>query len=345
MKNNDLEAIIISKPENQFYISGYTGEGQIIITQIDGAILTDFRYIEQAEKEASDYKIIEYKSGVSPYELIYNMLQSSGIKKVACESHYITVKIYEQIMQSLKDIEIVKTDSLIEELRTVKDEQEIEMIEKAQEITDKTFEHILNFIKPGVTELDLASEMEYFMKKNGAQGIAFDTIVVSGPRTSLPHGKPSDRQVQNGDLITLDFGARYNCYCADMTRTVLLGRPQSEHFNIYNIVLDAQKLALEIIKPGILCKDVDKVARDYMAGCGLDEEFGHGLGHGVGIEVHEEPKVSSKGVKKLLPGMVITIEPGIYIPGFGGVRIEDLIVITEEGYKNLTKSPKKFICI
>jgi Xaa-Pro aminopeptidase len=220
---------------------------------------------------------------------------------------------------------------------------EIEMIKKAQQITDKTFSYILSFIKPGVKELDIACEIEYYMKKNHAQGPAFETIVASGLRSSLPHGRPSKKKLALGDFITLDFGACYDFYCSDMTRTVFLGKPTNKQIDIYNVVLEAQKIAIDKIKPGLLGKNIDEAARSFIQQKGFGGCFGHSLGHGVGIEIHEFPRLSPKGEAELLPGMVVTVEPGIYIEDYGGIRIEDMVVITSEGCQNLTQSQKEII--
>jgi Xaa-Pro aminopeptidase len=340
-----LDCILINKPENQFYVSGFTGgEGVVFVTNRDAAIITDSRYTEQAKNEAPNFEIIELKTGVSPIEVCANNFKSK-IENVGFESHYLTYNQFEELKKHFEGVEIKPAANLVEELRIVKEPHEIDLIKKAQEITDKTFTHILEYIKPGVTERDLACEMEYFMKKNGADGIAFDTIVASGSRSSLPHGRASERNLQPGDFITMDFGARYSWYCSDMTRTVFLGRPDDTQVKIYNIVLEAQQRALEYIKSGLLGKDVDRVARETIDKNGYGNNFGHGLGHGVGIEIHESPRLSPKGDMELLPGMVVTVEPGIYIENYGGVRIEDLVVVTRNGCDNLTKSDKHLIII
>ncbi|TYP51625.1 M24 family metallopeptidase [Thermosediminibacter litoriperuensis] len=345
LSEKDLDGILVSRPENQYYVSGFDGEGFLVVTSERALLFTDFRYIEQAKKESPDFEVVELEAAVSPFKKCADELKSLGLRNLAFEGHYLTVKSYEELKSFLDGIEVIKTDGLIEELRTRKDEVELEMIRKSQEITDKAFEHILNYIRPGVTESDLALEIEYFIKKNGADGLAFHTIVASGPRSSLPHGRPTSRKIQPGDFITLDFGAKFNHYCSDMTRTVVLGKPNKDQLEIYRIVLEAQKRALEYIKSGVLGKDVDKVARDFIEEKGFGRNFGHGLGHGVGLEIHEAPRLSQKGENPLLPGMVVTVEPGIYIENFGGVRIEDLVIIVEDGCTNLTKSPKDLICL
>lgn len=340
-----IDCFLVSKPENQYYISGFTGgEGILIVTQQEAVLVTDSRYTEQAKSEAPDFEVICLKTGESLYEVCARVIKSK-VKNIGFESHFLTYQEYSELKKYLEGIEIKPVTDIIEELRLVKDSHEIEMIKKAQEITDKTFEHVIKYIKPGVSERDLSAEMEYFMKKNGAEGVAFETIVASGKRSSLPHGRASERRLQYGDFITMDFGARFSWYCSDMTRTVFLGKPDNRQLKIYNTVLLAQKEALTSIKPGLFGKDVDKVARDIIKAEGFGDSFGHGLGHGVGIEIHEAPRLSPKGEMKLSPGMVITVEPGIYIEDYGGVRIEDMVVVTQTGCENLTKSDKALITL
>lgn len=340
-----FDAILVVKPENQYYLSGFDGEGFLVIGKERAIIFTDFRYVEEAKSKTVGTEIVELEYTVPPYKKCAKELISMGVKKIAVEGHYLTLKSYEDMKKFFNGIEIVSTENLVEELRAVKDEMELEFIKKAQAITDKAFTHILDYIRPGIAESDIAAEIEYFVKKNGADGLAFQTIVASGPRSSLPHGKPTSRKLEAGDFVTIDFGARFNHYCSDMTRTVFLGELDKEKERIYNIVFDAQKRALEYIKAGVSGKDVDAVAREFIDKKGFGKNFGHSLGHGVGLEVHEGPRLSQKGDDCLLPGMVVTVEPGIYIEGFGGVRIEDLVVVTDDGCINLTHSPKDIICL
>lgn len=341
----NIDGLIISKPENQYYISGFSGEGLTIVTDYQNYIITDSRYTEQAKNEALDFEIIETTIGTSPFLIGFQIIKQFNLENIGFENNFITVKKYDELKENFKKINLVKTDRIIEGLRVKKDSKEIDYIKSAQEITDKAFTHILEFIKPGVNELELAAELEFFMKKNGSVATAFETIFVSGSRTSFPHGVPSKRKLQLGDLVTIDFGARFSSYCSDMTRTVVIGKPSDKQLSIYNTVLQAQTKAIEYIKPGRNCKDVDGVARKLIQEHGFGKYFGHGLGHGVGLEIHEEPRLSPKSKDVLLPGMVVTVEPGIYIENFGGVRIEDMIVVTENGYKNLTNSEKQLICV
>lgn len=341
MEEKNLDAIFISKPENIFYFSGFTGEGFLVVLQDSINLFTDFRYIEQAKKEASEAEIIDITTSL--FKNFKNIIENYDIKNLGIESDYLTIENFYRLKEHLQNVNLIKAEDILKKLRIIKDSEEISAIKEAQMITDKTFSHIINHIRPGVTELELASEIDCFMKKIGAEKTSFETIVVSGKRSSLPHGLPSSKKLQIGDTITMDFGAKYAGYCADMTRTVFLGKPSKMQEKIFNIVLKAQEKALEYIKSGILGRDVDKKARNIIEDNGFGENFGHSLGHGVGIEIHEEPKLSKKSAMKLIPGMVVTIEPGIYIENSFGVRIEDLVVVTEKGCKNLTSSPKHII--
>jgi Xaa-Pro aminopeptidase len=227
--------------------------------------------------------------------------------------------------------------------RQIKTEQELSLLRKAEEIGDLAFSHILKVLKPGITELEVAAELEYVMKKNGASGLSFDTIVASGLHSSMPHAVPTDKKLEKGDFVTMDFGCIYHGYCSDMTRTVVIGRASEEQRRIYETVLHAQLKAMEGLRPGMKCVEVDRIARDFISEAGYGTYFGHGLGHSVGLYIHESPALNTRDETVLQPGMIETIEPGIYIPGFGGVRIEDMGVVTEQGYRSFARSPKMLI--
>ncbi len=342
LKQSKIEAAIIISDYNRNYLTGFTGdESYALITQNKAYFITDSRYTEQAKNEVKDFEVLEYKGSIE--EFVYNILKENNIKNVGIEENYVTLKLYEQYKNCFKDIEILKLNSIIEDLRVIKDENEIALIAKAAEIADNAFNHILSFIKCGVTEKEVALELEMYMKKLGASKLSFDTIVASGTRSSLPHGVATNKKIENGDFVTIDFGCVYKGYCSDMTRTLVVGKANEKQKEIYNLVLKANEEALKSIKPGIKCFELDKVARDIIIKGGYGDKFGHGLGHGVGAEIHEAPRLSPKSTDTLASGMIITDEPGIYIEGFGGVRIEDLIVVTETGYRVLSSSPKSLI--
>jgi Xaa-Pro aminopeptidase len=342
MKQNGLDGVFIYSKENRRYLSGFTGStGYIVISGNKAVFITDFRYIEQAQEQCAGYEIIDHKGSL--YDVINKTAESLGIKKLGIEDGFMTVSFYETMKNSLSNIELTSLKDIMENIRIIKDDNEIECIAKAADYGDMAFEHIINYIKPGMTERQVELELDYFIKKISGNPMSFEAIVVSGIRSSLPHGEPSDKVINNGEFLTLDFGCVYNGYCSDMTRTVFVGKANDEHKKIYSIVLRAQNEALKYIKAGIPAKDVDKIARDIITNEGYGERFGHGLGHGVGLAVHEEPRVGVMGTRTLEAGMIITDEPGIYIPDFGGVRIEDLVLVQEDGCRVFTKSPKHLI--
>ncbi|KRQ86846.1 putative peptidase [Caloramator mitchellensis] len=334
-----IDAALVYGDYNRNYLSGFTGHESFSVILKDKAyFLTDGRYIEQANAEVVGYEVIEYKPPI--HNAIKELLLENNVKVLGIEEDRMTYSDYFTYKELLEDIQIVKLSQTIEKLRMIKEEEEIELIAKAASIADMAFEHIIKFLKVGAVEKDIALELEYFMKKHGAEGLSFNSIVVSGARSSLPHGTPSDKKIEYGDFVTLDFGCIYKGYCSDMTRTVVVGKASDKHKEIYNAVLDANEAALKAIKAGLSCFDADRIARDIIKERGYGDKFGHGLGHGVGMEVHEMPRLNFRSNEILQAGMVVTDEPGIYVPNFGGVRIEELVVVTEDGYRVLSKSPK-----
>jgi Xaa-Pro aminopeptidase len=344
IKLKEIDGVFITKRENYMYLSGFTGTyAYLIVTMEEAILLTDFRYTEQASKQAPLFNIVQYQGSL--LIALNEIIQSRNILKLGFEDIHMTFDRYSEYSIKLNLKDFLPLGGMIESLRIIKDTQEIEIINKAVEISDKAFEHILGYIKPNVTELDISTELEYFMKKLGAKGESFEIIVASGERSSMPHGVASSKKIQSGDVITMDYGCIYDNYCSDMTRTVFLGEPDKEMKKIYNIVLKAQFEALQSCKAGLTGKEIDYVARDIIDKSGFGKNFGHGLGHGVGIEVHEEPRLSLSGNTKMEDGMVVTVEPGIYVPGLGGVRIEDMLVISADVPTVLTKSTKEMIVI
>lgn len=344
LKDKDVDAVLVTKRENYIYFSGFTGSfAYLVITQNDACLITDFRYTEQASQQAPLYEIIQYNQSL--LAAISDVIQAKGIEKLGFEDDYIAYKKYNELHNQIGVKHLIPFQNVLEGLRMKKDKDELERIKKAVEIADDAFCHILKFLKPGIKEYEVSSELEYYMKKNGAKGASFDTIVASGQRSSLPHGVASGKTIEYGDAVTLDYGAIYEDYCSDMTRTVFIGSISKELKNIYNIVLEAQKSALEGAKRGCLGREVDMIARDIIKRNGYGDNFGHGLGHGVGIEIHEEPRLSQKGDIKLDNGMVVTVEPGIYVNNLGGVRIEDMIVINDDKPIILTASTKEIIVL
>ncbi|MFL0196885.1 M24 family metallopeptidase [Clostridium sp. WILCCON 0269] len=345
MEKKGFDGILLVGDANRNYLSGFTGNESFAIITLDKAFfITDSRFTEQARQQVEDYEVLEYGKGVSFIDFLSDLLDKINVKKVGFEENILSYSQYNLYTSKLQ-CEFIPMNGIVEELRVIKDEFEIKAIQNAAVIADKAFEHIIKFIKCGMTEREIGLELEFYMKKLGAKDLSFPSIVASGVRSSLPHGEATDKVVNMGEFLTLDFGCIFDGYCSDMTRTVVIGEPTQKMMGIYDIVLEAQQLALKEYKPGIPASHVDGIARDYIAKKGYGQYFGHGLGHGVGREIHELPTISYKNKGELKVGMIVTDEPGIYIPDFGGVRIEDLLIVTENGGKVLSKSPKELLCI
>ncbi|PKM81288.1 MAG: Xaa-Pro dipeptidase [Firmicutes bacterium HGW-Firmicutes-14] len=344
VREKGLDGLIISKQENRQYLSGFTGtDGVLLITAADNLLITDFRYLDQAAEEAPEFRVIRPLSLVE--DALSEQVKGLGLKRIGFEDENIAFSTYYKYQGKMPGVELVPLSQAVEKVRWIKDGRELDYIRKAAAITDITFDHLLDFIRPGVAESELALEIEYFMKRKGAQKSAFDIIVASGPRAALPHGTASDKKLEIGEFIVLDFGAVVNGYHSDMTRTVVLGDADNQQREIYDIVLRAQEKAVNMIKPGTKCSGIDLAARDLISLHGYGANFGHSLGHAVGLEIHEKPGFSPKDETLLEPGMVLTVEPGIYLSGWGGVRIEDLIVVTEDGCEVLSGSSRALISL
>ncbi|MBQ9299657.1 MAG: aminopeptidase P family protein [Clostridia bacterium] len=334
-------AALLHNPSNIFYLSGYTGEGLLLVGPEMRAVITDFRYVEAAQKQCPGFAVHAIRAGVSHVQLAHELLQNAGIGRLAIEDNVITVRGMREIEKAMPGIEFIPLDFKPEKLREVKDDDELSRIERACDITCQAFEYICGFIAPGRTEREVQLALDYKMLQLGAEGLAFDTIVASGENGSLPHAVPGEREIREGDMVTIDFGARFEGYDADMTRTVAVGQPSEKMRRIYEIVLHAQETAQAAIAPGMKCSDIDKIARDIITEAGYGDCFGHSTGHGVGIDIHEEPRVSSRSQQILTPGNIVTVEPGIYVPGLGGVRIENTCVVTETGVRALCGASKE----
>ncbi|MGG1679857.1 M24 family metallopeptidase [Neobacillus sp. NRS-1170] len=338
-----IDGILITSSYNRRYISNFTGSAGVVLISANKALfITDFRYIEQASKQCDGFEIIKF-SGSIPEE-VAQQAKNLGIQKLGIEEDYLTYssfKVYDKEVEA----ELVPVSGVVEKLRLIKADAEIKILKEAADIADAAFKHILDFIRPGKTELEVSNELEFFMRKAGATSSSFDTIVASGHRSALPHGVASDKVIEKGDMVTLDYGAYYKGYVSDITRTVAVGEPDAKLKEIYNIVLESQLRGMDGIKPGITGKQADALTRDYITEKGYGEYFGHSTGHGIGLEVHEGPGLSSKSDLVLEPGMVVTCEPGIYIPGLGGVRIEDDTLITKDHNEALTHSTKDLIIL
>ncbi|MEH7107255.1 M24 family metallopeptidase [Bacillus sp. JJ1764] len=338
-----IDGMLVTSPFNRRYISNFTGtSGVVLISEEKAQFITDFRYIEQATKQCDGFEIIKFSESI-PKE-IAQQAKKLGIQRLGFEEEYMTFSSY-NVYEKEVETELVPISGLIEKLRLIKTDAEIKILKEAADIADAAFKHILDFIRPGKTELEVTNELEFFMRKAGATSSSFDTIVASGFRSALPHGVASEKAIENGDMVTLDFGAYYKGYVSDITRTVAVGEPDAKLKEIYQIVLDAQLRGMDGIKPGMTGKQADALTRDYITEKGYGEYFGHSTGHGIGLEVHEGPALSAKSDLVLEPGMVVTCEPGIYIPGLGGVRIEDDTLITKDSNEALTHSTKDLIIL
>ncbi|QIL45596.1 aminopeptidase P family protein [Vagococcus coleopterorum] len=343
MQETKVSGFLVTSPYNLRYVSGFTGTtGLAVITMEEAYFITDFRYTEQVAKQCEGYTIIENK--VPIFQEMANLVAEKNIETMAFESDHMSFSTY-KLIEGLVDVPLIPVSGVIEELREVKEADEVATIRKACEISDAAFTHILGYIKAGMTEIQVANELDFYMRSLGATSVSFDTIVASGKRSAMPHGVASDKVIEQGDMITLDYGCYYNGYVSDMTRTIALGDPGEELKEIHQRVLDAQLKVNEAAKAGMTGIELDYVARGYFEELGCAEAFGHSTGHGIGLEIHEGPNVSRVADKKFVPGNVITNEPGLYYPGLGGCRIEDDLLITENGVEILTKSPKELIII
>ncbi len=342
---NSHEAILIHSPENRRYFTDFpSSDGYLVVTKDDAFFFTDSRYIEAAQKNASCKAQLLTRLSKE----VKTFLEENHIEKIYTETERLSVSLLSQFRKIFSPVKVTPSKRLenkINNLRMVKASEEIECIKKAQKIAEEAFDHILTLIRPGVTEKRIALELDFYMLSHGAEALSFETIAVTGKKTSMPHGVPDDTVVENGDFITMDFGAVYKGYHSDMTRTVAVGEISAEQRKIYEIVLSAQKASLEFLKKGVSCKAADAAARDIIKNAGYGDYFGHGTGHGVGIEIHELPNLSPRSDAILEVGNIVTVEPGIYIPNKFGVRIEDMALITGDGYENLTNTPKELIIL
>ncbi|KWX70781.1 M24 family metallopeptidase [Paenibacillus jilunlii] len=343
LQEQGLDAILITSGINRRYLSGFTGSsGYVLVTGDDSYLLTDFRYMTQAAEQVTGLKVVQH--GPKFIDTVRELLQGANVR-IGFEQDDVTFSAYSAYAAALQPAELVPVSKAVENLRAFKDEGELAVMQRAADLADATFSHILNVIKPGMTERDVDLEMEFYMRTHGATSSSFDTIVASGERSAMPHGVASSKVIQNNEFVTFDFGALLDGYCSDVTRTIALGSPDPKLKEIYDIVLEAQLHTLANIKPGMTGRECDALARDIITRYGYGEYFGHSTGHGLGMEVHENPRLSKLADEIMEPGMVVTVEPGIYLPGLGGVRIEDDIIITESGMKLLTHSSKDYLVL
>ncbi len=347
LSDSGFDSAMFLDPINQYYLTGFfSTDGVVVITESETALMIDSRYYEAAAraKSAGDLKL-----GVTPYlltkravEALSDYIKQHSLQKLAFDKNLLTVNLAETLTGKIPAT-VEGVADITSKLRQIKDPEEIKRIKTAQEINDGAFKHILGIINKDMTELQLAAEIEYYCKRHGGEKMAFDTIAVAGKNSSLPHGEPSDSPLGTDTFVTMDFGTKYKGYCSDMTRTIVIGKATPEMKQVYETVLTAHNKAIDTVREGVLGSVVDAAARDHIVHKGYGDYFGHSTGHSLGLEIHESPRFASGWSHPIPAGAVMTVEPGIYLPGQFGVRIEDMVLVTKEGSKNLTGSPKQLI--
>ena len=348
LKQHQLDALLVTQKINRNYLSGFTGTSCTVMAGVKQSLfVTDFRYAHQAKDQVHGFTIKISSLQQSSIQSVITHAKAWKYKRLGFESAHLTYAAYQGIIKQLSGtkIELIPVEGLVEEVRMIKDANELKLIKKANDISLQAFTNMIPHIKVGVKESDLALAYEMEARKLGADGLAFDTIVASGYRSAYPHGVAGNKRIKKNEFITIDFGVVYQGYHSDCTRTFIVGKPSAKQKDIYTAVQVAQQAALAQVRPGISTKELDTIARDIITQSGYGDCFGHGLGHGVGMEIHEAPRLSQISDIPLQPGMVITVEPGIYLESFGGVRIEDLVIVTDKGYKVLSKYTKELVCL
>jgi Xaa-Pro aminopeptidase len=343
LTQHELDVLIVSQPENRRYLSGFTGSaGWLLISAIDAFLAVDFRYVEQAKKEAADFDVVHVKGDLANW--LPKLASDLGFTRVGFEVDHIPLAIYQQLCKAVGDgqyqPQLIPTNGFVESIRAVKEPEEIKFIAEAVSLADAAFSHAKSIIRPGVNEKEIAWELERLLRETGSESMPFDIIVASGYNAALPHAKPSEKAILESEPVVIDLGARVGGYCSDLSRTFFLGGEDKTFSKIYDIVLSAQLTALAAIKTDMNGDQADRLARTVVEQAGYGDAFGHGLGHGVGLEAHESPRLGPNSSDLLIDGMVFTIEPGIYIPGWGGVRIEDTVVMENGRVKVLTRADK-----
>lgn len=340
-ESTKADALLITDLKNIRYFCGFSGsEGALLLTPENGWFLCDSRYTTQADHEVQGIEIRKFSA---KYETLCTLITEEKFSRVACEGDHLVVADFIQLSKKLTNCSLVVLEDSLTVVRSWKDADEIDRLRQVATLSSQALLKTLPFLKPGISEKDFARELEFEMRRTGADGIAFDFIVASGERGAMPHGVASDKLIQAGELVTIDCGALKNGYHSDETITVAVGQPDQEMIRIHRVVKEAHDKAVEAVKPGMTCRDLDAIARNHINQCGYADFFGHGLGHGVGLDIHEKPTLSPRSTSVVEEGMVFTIEPGIYIPGRGGVRIEDTVVVTATGSETLTKTAKELL--
>jgi Xaa-Pro aminopeptidase len=342
----EIDALLISQPENLVYLSGFTGSsGWLLISEQNAILATDFRYVEQAKKESPHFEIIQIKREFRDW--LPGLVSDLGLHKLGFEANFISYEGYHKLSEAIKSrqvsLDVVPTIGIIDQLRSIKEPEELQFITKAVALTDAVFEQAKAIIHPDITEKETAWEIEKFLRQEGSEGMPFEIIVASGPNSALPHARPTEKIICSGEPVLIDMGAKINGYCSDFSRTLVLGQADRSVHEIYNIVLKAQTTAIERVESGMDASQADRLARSVVEQAGYGDAFGHGLGHGVGLAVHEFPSLGPSSSDSLADGMVFTVEPGIYLAGQGGVRIEDMVVLENGKARVLSKSKRDLL--
>jgi Xaa-Pro aminopeptidase len=338
-----VDALLVVRPENRRYVTGFRGSaGLALVAATEAWLAVDFRYYDQAAAEAPACRVV--RGGADPAAALAEAVKPLGSGRVGFEAEFVPYAQAERLRERFAPTQLVPLAD-VDRIRWVKDAAETAAVVRAAEIAERAFGHLLDVLRPGMTEQDAALELEIAIRRGGGERLAFDTVLASGPRGALPHGRATDRVMQRGDFVTIDFGAVYDGYVSDCTRTVALGEVDTRHRDVYEAVLAAQRRALEAVRPGTACRDVDAAGRAVIAAAGFGEAFGHAMGHGIGLDVHEGPAISPRSDAVLEAGMIVTIEPGVYLPGWGGVRIEDAVVVTDDGARVLGGLTKELLIL
>ncbi len=346
LAERDLPALLVTAPANRRYLSGFAGSaGFLLVTAERRVLVTDFRYQEAAALEAGGFERLIYRKEQELKEALQRLVREAGVSRLGFEAAHLTVSRRGWFGEALPGVELVPAEGIVEALRLVKDAGEIARVRRAMALAEEAFTRLLPQVAPGRSERELALELEFTMRRLGADGPSFDFIVASGPRASLPHGQPTGRRLERGDLVVFDFGAVFEGYCSDMTRTVVVGTPDARQQEIHAVVLAAHRAAAAAVRAGVAAGEVDRAAREVIEAAGYGEQFGHGTGHGLGLEVHEERRLGPDREETLAAGMLVTIEPGIYLPGWGGVRIEDTVLVTADGCESLNATTKELLSL
>lgn len=333
-----LDGFLVTRPENLYYLTGFTGSvGALLVTPAACRLMVDFRYLEQARTECPDMDIVHLPNRFWPG--VAQQVRDSGVKVLGCEGNFLTWQQVAILQREAEGVEVRPVAGMVEGLRLVKSEEEIACLSRAVALAEQGFRAALGLLRPGISEAEMALQLELCIRRAGADRVPFEIIVASGPRAAWPHARPSDRRVEPGDLVIVDFGAVYRGYCADLTRTLVVGEPRPEQEELYALVWRAQRAGMEVLRPGVEARAVDRAVRETIAAAGYGECFGHSTGHGLGLAVHEEPRLAETEEAVLAAGMVVTVEPGVYLPGRGGVRIEDPVVVTADGCRALSRLP------